>query len=197
MASVVAMDDSRSESVKPKRVRLKEIIDKKSFSNDKEVTLSSGRKSFMYFNMKSTMLDNEASYLIAKEILSLLPAETDFVGGLEMGAVPIVSALCPVSHLENRHIQAFFVRKKPKDHGAKKLIEGLVEGQTLEGKNVVVVDDVTTTGNSVVSTFDTLRRLGANISMVVSIVDRQEGACDLFKKENINFVSLFTASDFS
>ena len=72
----------------------------------------------------------------------------DFVGGLEMGAVPIATAVAIASHRRGGNIGAFFVRKKPKDHGAKKLVEGLPKGETLRGKNVVVVEDVTTTGGS-------------------------------------------------
>jgi orotate phosphoribosyltransferase len=197
MASVTAPGSAQPEDAGTRRKRLKDIIQQKSFSNDREVTLSSGRKSFLYFNMKPTMLDNEASYLIAREFLALLPAETDLVGGLEMGAVPLVSALCPVAHLEGRAVQSFFVRKKKKDYGAQKLIEGLVDGANLSGKNVVVVDDVTTTGNSVVATPDALRDLGANIVMVLSIVDREEGASERFAAEGLRFESLFRASDFS
>jgi orotate phosphoribosyltransferase len=197
MASVTAPGSAQPEDAGTRRKRLKDIIQQKSFSNDREVTLSSGRKSFLYFNMKPTMLDNEASYLIAREFLALLPAETDLVGGLEMGAVPLVSALCPVAHLEGRAVQSFFVRKKKKDYGAQKLIEGLVDGANLSGKNVVVVDDVTTTGNSVVATLDALRDLGANIVMVLSIVDREEGASERFAAEGLRFESLFRASDFS
>jgi orotate phosphoribosyltransferase len=197
MASVTAPGSAQPEDAGTRRKRLKDIIQQKSFSNDREVTLSSGRKSFLYFNMKPTMLDNEASYLIAREFLALLPAETDLVGGLEMGAVPLVSALCPVAHLEGRAILSFFVRKKKKDYGAQKLIEGLVDGASLAGKNVVVVDDVTTTGASVVATLDALRDLGANIVMVLSIVDREEGASERFAAQGLRFESLFRASDFA
>ncbi|MBC7164627.1 MAG: orotate phosphoribosyltransferase [Roseovarius sp.] len=197
MSSVAAPGNTRPEDPQARRTRLKEIITQKSFSNEREVTLSSGRTSFLYFNMKPTMLDNEAAYLIAREVLSLLPAETDMVGGLEMGAVPLVSALCPVAHVEGRKVQAFFIRKKKKDYGAQKLVEGLADGVSLRGKNVVVVDDVTTTGASVASTLEILRDQGANILMVLSIVDREEGASERFDAERIRFVSLFKASEFS
>lgn len=180
-----------------RKSKLREIIRDRSFSDKKMVTLSSGRESSLYFNMKTTMLDNEASLLLAQELLSMIDDDVDFIGGLEMGAVPIVSALCPVAASNGREVRAFFVRKKAKEHGAKKLVEGLMEDESLDGKKVVVVDDVTTTGGSVVSTFDTLKELGADIVKVISVVDREEGAVQLFADHGIPFVSVFKASDFT
>ncbi len=179
------------------RDRLREIVYQKSFSNDRKVELSSGKVSNLYFNMKLSMLDNEASYLIANLILDMLPEDVDFVGGLEMGAVPIVSALCPVAFTREHNVRTFFVRKKAKEHGAKKLVEGLADNESLNCKKIVVVDDVTTTGGSVVSTFSTLEGLGADICLVISVVDREEGATELFAQKGIPFKSIFTAKDFT
>jgi len=178
------------------RQELLGIIKELSFSTDKVVTLSSGRQSNLYFNMKPTMLNNRASLLIAKELLRRLPGGKIYVGGLEMGAVPIVSALCPVASLDEREVQCFFVRKRPKEHGSKKLVEGLPERDSLDGKVVYVVDDVTTTGGSVLATIAILSELGAKVSKVISIVDRLEGASETFKAERISFESIFNANDF-
>ena len=92
----------------------------------------SGRSSNFYFNMKPTMLDAEGAYLIATLVLDSIKGEdVDLVGGLEMGAVPLASAVAVMSHTKGWPLQAFFVRKQAKEHGAKKLIEGLAPDETL------------------------------------------------------------------
>jgi orotate phosphoribosyltransferase len=93
-------------------------------------------------------------------------------------------------------LSAFFVRKKPKDHGAKKLVEGLPKGETLNGKNVVVLEDTTTTGGSAIQAVHALREQGANIVMVLTIVDRLEGAKENFEAEKLEFRALYTADEF-
>jgi orotate phosphoribosyltransferase len=113
-----------------------------------------------------------------------------------MGAVPIATAAAIASHRRGGDLQAFFVRKKPKDHGAKKLVEGLPKGETLRGKNVVVVEDVTTTGGSSMQAVVALREEGANIVLVLTIVDRLEGAVETFAKEKLPFRALYTADEF-
>ncbi len=120
----------------------------------------------------------------------------DFVGGLEMGAVPIATAVAVASHHRGGSLGAFFVRKKPKDHGAKKLVEGLPRGETLSGKKVVVVEDVTTTGGSAIQAAQALREEGANIVLVLTVVDRLEGAKDNFDADGLEFRALYTADEF-
>ena len=95
------------------------------------------------------MLDAEGAALLAELTLDALRSERiDYVGGLEMGAVPIAGAIAQLSFMQGEPIQAFFVRKKPKEHGAKLKVEGLAPGESLKGKRVVIVEDVTTTGGS-------------------------------------------------
>ena len=113
-----------------------------------------------------------------------------------MGAVPIATAVAVASHRHGGHLGAFFVRKKPKDHGAKKLVEGLPKGETLNGKNVVVLEDTTTTGGSAIQAVQALREEGANIVMVLTIVDRLEGAKENFEAEKLEFRALYTADEF-
>jgi len=88
------------------------------------------------------------------------------------------------------------VRKKPKDYGAKKLVEGLPKGETLAGKNVVVLEDATTTGGSAMKAVQALREEGANVVLVLTIVDRLEGAAETFAAEKLPFRALFTADEF-
>jgi len=178
------------------RARLREIIAKRSFARG-EITLASGRKSDFYFNLKPTMLDAEGAALLAQLTLdALAPEELDYIGGLEMGAVPIASAAAAVSALSSSPVHAFFVRKQPKEHGAKLLIEGLAKGETLEGKRVAVIEDVTTTGGSALKAVEAARDAGAEVALVFTMVDRQEGAAEAFTQAGIKFAALFNAEEF-
>ena len=143
------------------RARLAEIIRTRSFGRGK-IKLASGRESDFYFNLKPTMLDAEGAALLAELTLDALRGERiDYVGGLEMGAVPIAGAIAQLSFLQGKPIQAFFVRKKPKEHGAKLAVEGLAPGESLQGKRVVVVEDVTTTGGSAIKAVDAVKDAAA------------------------------------
>ena len=178
------------------RARLRDIIAKRSFGRG-AITLASGRKSDFYFNLKPTMLDPEGATLLAELTFEALKDDQlDYIGGLEMGAVPLAGAIAQLSWIKGHPIAAFFVRKKPKDHGARKLVEGLPKGETLRGKNVVVVEDVTTTGGSALQAVAALREEGANIVLVLTIVDRLEGAKDNFAAEKLEFRALYTADEF-
>lgn len=181
---------------KAARARLKDIIAKRSFGRG-EITLASGRKSDFYFNLKPTMLDAEGAALLAQLTLDALAAEElDYIGGLEMGAVPIAAAAAAVSALTDTPVHAFFVRKQPKEHGAKLLIEGLTKDESLAGKRVAVIEDVTTTGGSAMKAVEALKEAGAEIALVFTMVDRQEGATEAFAASGLRFASLFKAEEF-
>ena len=178
------------------RARLAEIIRTRSFGRG-EVTLASGRKSDFYFNLKPTMLDPEGAALLAELTYEALRAEqVDYVGGLEMGAVPLAGAIAQLSWLNGRPIAAFFVRKKPKEYGAKLAVEGLAKNESLKGKRVVIVEDVTTTGGSAIKAAKAVRESGAEIAMVLTMVDREEGAADSLAAAGLPFRSLYKASEF-
>jgi orotate phosphoribosyltransferase len=179
------------------RKRLIEIVRERSFSAGSETKLASGRSSTFYFNMKPTMLDPEGANLIATLILERLKgAEIDLVGGLEMGAVPLAVATCVRSCAGPRPLRAFFVRKQAKEHGARKLVEGLGPGEDLNGKRVVILEDVTTTGGSSMQAIEAVRAAGGIVDRVISVVDRLEGAQDAFKAAGIPFSALLTTADF-
>jgi orotate phosphoribosyltransferase len=178
------------------RARLKDIIHARSFGRG-EIKLASGRVSDFYFNLKPTMLDAEGAALLAElTVAALKDDKIDYVGGLEMGAVPIAGAIAQLSFLKGHPIQAFFVRKKPKEHGAKLTVEGLAPGESLQGKRIVVVEDVTTTGGSAVKAVEAVRDAGGEIAFVFTMVYREEGATETFKEAGIPFRSLFRASEF-
>ena len=180
-----------------RRTRIKEIIRERSFKDNVEITLASGRKSNFYFNMKPTMLHPEGASLLAELVLdALATTKPDYIGGLEMGAVPIVSWTTAASFLRGAPVKAFFVRKKPKDHGARLLVEGLGPDEDLKGKRVVVLEDVTTTGESALKAVDAVRESGGEVIQVLTLVDRQEGAQETMDKAGLSFASIFTASEF-
>jgi orotate phosphoribosyltransferase len=180
-----------------KRSRLVEIVKARSFQEGPEMKLASGKTSTFYFNMKPTMLDPEGAALIADLMLDAMGDQAvDLVGGLEMGAVPIATAIAAVSQLQGRPVGAFFVRKQAKEHGTQSLVEGLVRGDTMLGKRIVVVEDVTTTGGSALKAAKALAAEGAKIVRVLTIVDRLDGAADAFADAGLNFVPLLTLSDF-
>jgi orotate phosphoribosyltransferase len=170
-----------------------ELIRRKSFIQ-KPVTLSSGKQSNHYFDMKPTMLDPIGANILAELIFASLPSSRiDYVGGLELGAVPLIGPIVMLSAYKGRPIPGLIVRKKPKEHGTQRLVEG---ADDVRGKNVLVVDDVTTTGDSALKSIRALQTAGANVVLIISILDREEGATDLYKREGIAFRPLFKASEF-
>jgi len=178
------------------RARLVEIIRKRSFGRG-EITLASGRKSNFYFNLKPTMLDPEGAALLAELTYEALKDDgLDYIGGLEMGAVPLAGAVAQLSWLKGHPIAAFFVRKKPKEHGAKLAVEGLARNESLHGKRVVIVEDVTTTGESALKAVEAVRDAGGEVVLVLTMVDREEGATETFAQAGLAFRWLFRASEY-
>jgi orotate phosphoribosyltransferase len=178
------------------RARLHEIIRKRSFGRG-EITLASGRKSDFYFNLKPTMMDPEGATLLAELTYEALKDDDyDYIGGLEMGAVPLAGAIAQISWIKGHPIAAFFVRKKPKEHGARLAIEGLARDESLRGKRIVVVEDVTTTGGSAMKAVESLREAGADVALVFTMVDREEGAAETFAQAGLPFRALYRASEF-
>jgi orotate phosphoribosyltransferase len=172
------------------------LIRERSFARG-DFTLSSGKKSSLYFNMKPTMMAPEGAYLSARVLLRhVRHLGADYVGGLEMGAVPIIAALAALSFAEGTSVKTFFVRKKPKEHGTKLLVEGLAREETLDNTRVVIVDDVTTSGASVLKAVEAAREAGADVQAAISLVDRQEGAEKLLADNGVRLVSVFEAGDF-
>lgn len=175
------------------RQRLHALIKERSFGRG-NVVLASGRASNFYFDMKRTMFHPEAASLLARMILARLAGErVDAVGGLELGAVPLVACVAALSHVEGTPLAGFFVRKTVKDHGTRKRIEGLAD---LRAKRVAILEDVTTTGGSALQAVEAVRDAGATPVLVLTMVDRQEGAAESFAAAGVPFASLFTAAEF-
>ena len=172
------------------------LIKARSFRRGKFV-LASGKTSEYYLDMKPTMFDPEGSHALAALLLDHLSnRQVDYVGGLAVGAIPLVSTVTMLSRQQGRPVSAFFVRKEVKDHGTKRLVEGLGDGESLQGKKVVIIDDVTTTGGSSMIAVDAAQQSGAEVILGLSVVDRDEGAAATYGKRNIPFEAIFSARDF-
>jgi orotate phosphoribosyltransferase len=175
-----------------RRARLRDRLAKLAMISGRAMTLASGRTSDIYFDMKMAMFDPETINLITDAILDAL-AEEDAacIGGLEMGAVPIVSAVVCKSHPE-RPVKGFFVRKTVKAHGTQKKIEGHFDPK---GK-IALLEDVTTTGGSVLDAVRAVREAGGRVATVLTVVDREEGARENLAREGIDLRAIFTRADF-
>jgi orotate phosphoribosyltransferase len=155
--------------------------------------LASGKESDHYFDMKPAMLNPDGAALMADLILHELQGiDADLVGGLEMGAVPLIAPVAMRSPEFGRYLPGFFVRKAVKDHGTKKR----VDGNDIAGKRVVILEDVTTTGGSAMDAVKAVREAGAEVALVISILDRGEGAAALYAGAGVPFKSLFRAEEF-
>ena len=180
------------------REKLREIIERRSFREKGAFKLASGRMSTIYFNLKPTMLDPAGARLIGAALAAkAIELRADYVGGLEMGAVPLVAAAAAMSAVAEKPVRAVFVRKAAKDHGTQSLIEGLAEGESLAGSSVVVVEDVTTTGGSALTAVAALRAAGASVADVVTVIDREEGAAGTFAAAGLTLHALFRKSEFA
>ena len=176
------------------RKKVFDIIKRLSFSRGSFV-LVSGRTSNYYLDMKPTMLNPEGASLLAELVLNKLEGvKIHYIGGLAMGAVPLLSQIAMLSYSKGRPIPGFFVRKAVKDHGTMKLIEG-VKQSDLKGMSVVILDDVTTTGDSAMQAVKAAQDAGAKVELVLAIVDREEGAAEFFAEQKIPFKCLFRAGE--
>jgi len=174
-----------------KKHRLLELIKKDAlFKGD--YTLSSGKKSNYYIDLRQITLSSEGAYLIAEIFFDLLKDEdVDAVGGLTMGADPISGALAAISYLRGKPMHAFIVRKEEKKHGKTKAVEGPLK----KGDRVAVVDDVATTGGSILKAIEAVEKEGGEVVKVLSIVDREEGARQELAARGYALFSLFSKKD--
>jgi orotate phosphoribosyltransferase len=176
-----------------RRERLLRIIKAQSLLTGAEFTLASGQRSGFFFDMKKTMFHPEGAALIGDIIFEMIAGDTDvqYIGGLEIGAIPMAVSVSARSW-PDRPINAFFVRKAPKDHGA----INLIDGQFRPNSKVILFEDVTTTGGSVMKAVRAVRDQGCTVKKILTIVDRDEGAAENLKKENLELAAIFTMDDF-
>ncbi len=135
--------------------------------------LSSGNLSTFYFNMKKTTYSPIGQYLIGNLVFDKvreMGLRPKAIGGLTMGADPIATATAYTSHTRNEPIEAMVIRKEPKGHGTMSQIEGNVQ----PGDEVIIIDDVVTTGGSTIKAMEAARKAGLKIIAVIILLDRGE-----------------------
>jgi orotate phosphoribosyltransferase len=177
----------------PAESRLLQLLKDRSFKRG-SFRLASGDTSSYYIDGKLTQIFSEAAALIG-EILYERTKDLaiDAIGGLEVGAVPLTTAAVISYHLHGRKMEGFWVRDEAKTHGTKKLIEGNLR----EGSRVVIVDDVITRGSSAVKAIKAVQAKGCEVVLVLTLVDREQGAEELFREEGAaRYESIFTIRDF-
>ncbi len=198
MTSTTALQSSVTDTVLGRHdsrwSRLHEIILDKSLKFG-DFILSSGVHSKYLFQLRQTTMLPEGAALIGEIVVDFMKRRNiRCVGGLELGAVPLVSAISTVSHYKKYPVDAFFVRKSAKIHGAQERIDGYVCG----GKEVLFIDDVATSGKSVLTAVDAMREEfpSSTVRTAFVVVDREEGATQNLAERGIELVSLFKKRDF-
>ncbi len=174
--------------------RLVELIKSLSVVHGK-VTLSSGIEADYYVDLRRTSLHHEAAPLIGKVMLDLIDnanlGQVDAVGGLTMGADPVAAAILHQAALRGRVLDAFVVRKQAKQHGMSRQ----VEGPDVAGKQVVVLEDTSTTGASPLAAAEALETAGAKVLAIATVVDRNTGAKEAIESKGYRYYSAISLSD--
>ncbi|MBN2572976.1 MAG: orotate phosphoribosyltransferase [Deltaproteobacteria bacterium] len=185
-----------SELFERHRARLLDLLKQLAYE-EREVVLASGRKSNFYIDCKQAVLSAEGHFLVGwlfGHIIGERAPEVEAVGGLTMGADPLASAVATVSYLGHRPLPAFYVRKEPKGHGTGQWLEG---GKLLRpGMPVAILEDVVTTGGSAKKAVARAREFGLRVSLIVGLVDREEGGREALEQE-APLVTLFRRREFT
>ena len=181
--------------------RLVELVRELAFidgGSDDAFTLASGRQSRWFFDTKPVMMHPESTHLLGQLFNMRMDAlGADFVGGLELGAVPLTAIAIATSSTDSPR-RGFMVRKESKGRGGRKTNNPPgIEGSSLEaGGDIIIVEDVTTTGGSAIRAVERIHNdTSCQVVAVISIVDRQEGAKKAFADAGIHFESILTRSD--
>ena len=163
-----------------------------------EVTLSSGARADYYVDLRRVTLEHRAAPLIGRLLLALTADWTyAAVGGLTLGADPVAVAMLHAAAAERardpgaRPLDAFVVRKGVKEHG----LQRLIEGPDIAGRRVLVVDDTSTTGSSVLTAVRAAREAGATVVGVATVVDRDTGARETIEAEGVPYRALLGVAD--
>ena len=139
-----------------------------------EFTLASGKTSDFYVDVRQTALHFRGAELIARLMLDRLSDNATGIGGMTLGADPIACSVTALSNTLGRPIHGFIIRKEPKGHGTGQYLVG--EGNLPPGSNVVMVEDTTTTGGSLIKAIHRAEAAGLKVVQCITVVDRQEGA---------------------
>ncbi len=158
-----------------------------------DFTLASGKKAKYYLDGKQVTLDSAGATLIGEGILDLLGDKLPVaVGGMAIGADPITAAVITMAGVRGVALKGILVRKEAKGHGTQQFIEGPVK----PGDDIVVVEDVVTTGGSSLLAIERIEAAGLKVKHVIAIIDRMEGGAKAFESRGYPFTSLLTIRDF-
>ena len=186
----------------PRWARLVELVKELAFldgGSDDAFTLASGRTSRWFFDMKPVMMHPEAGRLVGS-LMNTRCDEigADFIGGLELGAVPLAALVIATDFTSDR--LGFMVRKQAKGRGGRKTNNppGIEGSSIAQGGNVIILEDVTTTGGSAIQAVKRIEEeTECKVVAVISILDREEGGMEAFAEAGIPFESLLVRSDIS
>ncbi|MFA5063043.1 MAG: orotate phosphoribosyltransferase [Candidatus Omnitrophota bacterium] len=179
--------------IKELKSKLLDLLNKEALKRG-DFLLSSGKRSNYYLDGRVITLTPEGAYLVASILLELVrDREIEALGGPTLGADPIVGAVAALSHIEGIPLKTFIVRKAAKEHGAGRQIEG---PELRKGSQVILVDDVATTGKALIEAKRALDKAGVIARTAFVIVDRCEGAKENLAKEGLELESIFTIKDF-
>jgi len=184
-----------SKDLNQMRQRLKSLLLEKSYREGR-IKLTSGKESDFYIDGKQTTLDAEGAYLCGMLLYNLISSQEekiDAVGGMTLGADPLVTAVSVVSFLEGAPMPAFIVRKEPKSHGTENFIEG--KDNLVQGARVALLEDVVTTGGTLLKVIERVRSQGFQVGLVATIVDRQEGGSEALAAKGYKLLSVFTRQE--
>jgi len=176
------------------RQQLKEILLEKSYRQG-TFTLTSGKTSDFYIDGKQTTLSAEGAYLCGKLLFELLqksPTRIGAVGGMTLGADPLVTAVSIASYLAESPIPAFIVRKEAKGHGTGNYIEGLKNMKP--GCTVALLEDVVTTGGTLLKVIERVEAAGFTVGLIATVVEREEGGTETLAKAGYPLHAIFTRS---
>lgn len=194
---VVELDNDKA--IENKKRRLKALMEEKAFlvrsklNGDKPFLLASGDESWVFFDCKPVTQNPEGIALIAEIFFDKVKGyHLDAIGGIQTGAIPICTAVAQLSYLKGSPIPAFWVREKRKEHGTMNQIEGGLQPNS----RVVVVDDVTTKGTSVLKAMEEVKKINCEIMEVITLVDREAGARNIIEQLGLKYSSIFKKSDF-
>ncbi|MEP6797322.1 MAG: orotate phosphoribosyltransferase, partial [Lapillicoccus sp.] len=173
------------------RARLLELILAKAIVHGR-VTLSSGREADFYVDLRRISLDGEAAPLVGRVLRDLTKdLDYDAVGGLTLGADPVATAMLHAAAAAGERLDAFVVRKEGKAHG----LQQRIEGPSISGRRVLVVEDTTTTGASPLAAVRAAREAGAEVVAVATIADRSTGAGEVIEAEGVPYRFAFTVEE--
>ena len=185
MSNLLSIDSTQAKK------RLRELVNEKAVIRG-DFVLTSGAKSNYYIDGKFISLTSEGLAYFARVVLDIIKDdEVDLIGGMTLGADPIIGAVVAMSQLVGRPLDGIIVRKETKEHGRGKQIEGPMK----KGAKVAIIEDVVTTGGSSLKAIDAVEKASGTVVKVICLVDRLAGGRKSFESKGYDFESIFTIDD--